>query len=352
MDGEIRVNPKNGSYPVLVGSGLNYGKLALGLKKPCGVVLVSDSTVFPLYGEAAARSFRASGYNVDTYVIKSGEASKNLETVAGLLGFLADKKLTRGDVLAALGGGVVGDITGFVSAIYLRGIPFLQLPTTLLAAVDSSVGGKTGVDLDAGKNLVGAFHQPAAVFCDVNTFKTLPPQVYSDGMAEVIKHGMIADAGLLSGLEVFPIEEVCRRNVAIKARIVERDEFDTGERRLLNFGHTVGHAAELLSGYSITHGCAVAIGMAVMTRAAVRLGMAGEACLEALLRALGRYALPARCEYSAKALAGAALSDKKRMGGEIALVIPREAGRAEILELPVGELEGFIQKGLEDEPCE
>jgi 3-dehydroquinate synthase len=250
-------------------------------------------------------------------------------------------------MLAALGGGVVGDITGFVSAIYLRGVDYIQIPTTILAAVDSSVGGKTGVDLSTGKNLVGAFHQPVAVLCDTNVFATLPKAVYADGMAEVIKHGMIADREMLLSLNDIAPVEMCYRNVAIKTGLVEKDEFDTGVRRLLNFGHTVGHAVEAVSGYRVSHGSAVAVGMTVITRAGEKSGLTDKACLGDLVKALERYGLPTRCEFSAKELAAAALHDKKRLGGTVTLVIPKKTGQAELCDIPVEQLEGFIAKGLD-----
>jgi len=343
----VDVNTSGGKYSVHIGSGLDYGKLALSVKKPCRVVFVSDDKVFPLYGYAAQRSFSACGYQYGICILRNGEAAKNLDTLAELLDFLASEQLTRADMLIALGGGVIGDITGFASAIYLRGIDFIQLPTTVLAAVDASVGGKTGVDLKAGKNLVGAFHQPLAVLCDTDKFATLPPAVYADGMAEVIKHGMIADREMLNSLPELSAVEMIRRNVEIKARIVEQDEFDTGARKLLNFGHTVGHAVEALSDYRISHGNAVAIGMAVITRASERSGLCETPCLCDLIPALERYNLPTRCDFSAKELAAAALHDKKRMGDSVTLVIPKSSGRAELHELPVEQLEDFIAKGLD-----
>ena len=344
----VEVKTRFGKYRVVIDSGMDYGKLALNVKKPCKVVIVSDDNVFPLYGNAAIGSFRESGYQTGSYILKNGEGSKTLDTVAEMLNFLANEKLTRGDMLAALGGGVVGDITGFVSAIYLRGVDYIQIPTTILAAVDSSVGGKTGVDLSAGKNLAGAFHQPVVVLCDTNTFATLPKAVYSDGMAEVIKHGMIADRKMLISLNDLSIDEICRRNVAIKAGLVEKDEFDTGVRRLLNFGHTVGHAVEAVSGYRVSHGNAVAVGMTVITRAGVRSALTDSACLGDLKEALGRYGLPTRCDFPAKELTAAALHDKKRLGGTVTLVIPKKTGHAELCDIPVDHLEDFIAKGLDD----
>jgi len=342
----VIVNTRAGKYPVVIGGGLDFGKLALDVRKPCRVVIVSDDNVFPLYGDAVAKSFVENGYTVSGYLLSPGESSKDMEVVTRLLRFLVAQGLTRQDIVVALGGGVVGDVAGFVAAVYLRGIDFIQLPTTVLAAVDSSVGGKTGVDLPEGKNLVGAFHQPLAVFCDTATFATLPKAVRADGMAEVVKHGMIADRDMLQSLDELPIAEICRRNVAIKAGIVERDEFDRNVRMLLNFGHTVGHAVESLSDYQVSHGSAVAIGMTVITRASEKSGLTESPCLEELKKTLERLGLPVSCDYSAKELAAAALRDKKRSGETITLVIPKKIGHAELHDIPVSELEDFIKKGI------
>jgi len=343
----LKVNAGSGSYPVVIGERLDFGKLAIDVCKACSVVIVSDDNVFPLYGESVVESFVSAGFKVESYRIKSGEASKTMDTVSELLHFLATHEMTRSDILVALGGGVVGDITGFASAVYLRGIGFLQLPTTVLSAVDSSVGGKTGVDLPEGKNLVGAFHQPLAVFCDTGTFATLAKTVYSDGMAEVVKHGMIADAEMLAMLGEMTDCEICKRNVEIKAAIVEKDEFDTGIRNLLNFGHTVGHAVEVLSGYGVSHGNAVAIGMTVITRAAEKSGLTESPCLDVLIKELKRLRLPTECDYSASEIVSAALRDKKRFGDVITLVIPKRIGHAELYKMPVDRLEDFIAKGLD-----
>ena len=368
MADTVIVNTGLGKYAVVIGCGLDYGELALGIHKPCKAVIVSDDNVFPLYGQAAENSFHRCGFETSSFVFKNGEESKSLATIAALLDFLAKENITRSDVLVALGGGVTGDLTGFASAIYLRGIHFIQIPTTVLAAVDSSVGGKTGINLAAGKNLAGAFHQPLGVFCNTDVFASLPKTVFADGMAEIIKHGMIADREMLSlickpslcehispsehlpcnsnGSAMQAMAEICRRNVNIKARFVEQDEFDKGIRKMLNFGHTAGHAVEALSEYRMPHGSAVAIGMAVITRASEKTGLCESSCLNYLLKALECYRLPTACNFSAKELACAALHDKKRCGDKITLVIPKKPGQAELFDLPVTRLEEFIAKGL------
>ena len=242
-------------------------------------------------------------------------------------------------------------MAGFAAAVYLRGIRYVQLPTTLLAAVDSSVGGKTAVDLTAGKNLAGAFCQPAAVICDTDCLKTLPPDVFADGAAEAVKTGVLSDEALFALFEDGTLTadpgEVIARCVAYKAGVVERDEKEQGERKLLNLGHTVGHAIEKCSGYVIPRGHAVAAGLAVIARAAEALGWTEESLAARITACLSKNGLPTGTDYSAEALAEAALSDKKRAGGDITLVVPRKIGHCELRKVPVADLLPIIRAGLE-----
>jgi len=317
------------------------------LKKVKTFAIVTDSNVAPLYEQTVAESLANAGFSVISYTIPAGEASKCFSQYAALCRWLAENQVTRSDALVALGGGVVGDLTGFTAATYLRGVQFLQVPTTLLAMVDSSVGGKTGIDIPEGKNLVGAFYQPSAVICDPATLATLPAAVLSDGAAEAIKHGMIRSAELLG---IMNSEQVLMRiiseNVKIKRDIVQQDEFDTGERQLLNFGHTIGHAIELLSDFAISHGSGVAIGMAIITRAAVKRGVCPPKCLEVLEELLGKYNLPMACEFSAEKIFQAALTDKKRTGDTITEVIPCDVGVCVLEKMPVDELLQWIEDGI------
>jgi 3-dehydroquinate synthase len=244
---------------------------------------------------------------------------------------------------------VVGDLAGFGAAVYLRGICFVQIPTTLLAAVDSSVGGKTAVDLVAGKNLVGAFHQPSLVICDYKTLDTLPDNVFSDGCAEVIKYGVINNKPLfelLSNGIKDNIEEIIAICVKDKADIVSEDEFDTAKRQLLNLGHTVGHAIEACSSFEISHGSAVAMGKMIVTKAAVAMKLCEKSELERLEAALINADLPTNCQFSAKELTSVALADKKRSGDKITVVIPYSIGDSRLVKINVNELENFIEKGL------
>lgn len=339
-------------YEVTIGRGLldTVGRQAAGQWKGRSAAVVSDSTVAPLYLNRVKDSLERAGFRVHSFVFPAGEDQKNGGTYLKLLEFLAARRLTRADGLIALGGGVVGDLAGFAAATFLRGIGFLQLPTTLLAAVDSSVGGKTAIDLTNGKNLAGAFYQPQAVLCDLDTLDTLPAEVFADGCAEVIKYGMIGDPALLARLETVDFradpEELVARCVAQKRDLVEQDEFDTGARQLLNLGHTLGHGVEACSGYTVSHGRAVAIGMTLVTRAAVAFGRCPAEVLPRLRRLLERYGLPDATAYSAQALYGKTLSDKKRSGDTISLVVPIAWGASQLVRIPVSELPAWIERGL------
>lgn len=346
----VKVNAST-SYDIIIGKDIlpSLGEFCRERIKPCRVCIVSDSNVAPLYLEKAKASLLASGFDVISFIIPAGEESKSAASLVALLEFLAEERMTRSDITLALGGGVVGDLCGFASAVYLRGIRFVQVPTTLLAAVDSSVGGKTAVDLAAGKNLAGAFHQPSLVVCDYTTLDTLPDRIFSDGCAEVIKYGVINDKELfdrLSGGIKENIEEIIERCVINKAKIVEDDEFDLGTRQLLNLGHTVGHAIELCSHMEISHGSAVAIGMVIVTRSAVKQGLCKSETLDELISVLEKADLPTACSYNASELTSFALGDKKRAGENISLVVPFGIGDSRLMKLPVTQLEDFISKGL------
>ncbi|MCR5484867.1 MAG: 3-dehydroquinate synthase [Clostridiales bacterium] len=330
---KVTVKTKEKCYDVLIGSGLldGAGKLIMSaLGRTCRAMIVSDDAVYPLYGKRLEASLIKEGFSVSSFVFKNGEESKNLSVYGELLESCAEAGITRSDILIALGGGVTGDMTGFAAATYLRCVKFVQIPTTLLADVDSSVGGKTGVNLDAGKNLVGAFYQPEVVICDVDTLKTLTDLIMSDGISEMIKYGMICDEELFEMMESGEFfektEECIARCVKIKSDIVSRDEFDNGERQLLNFGHTIGHAIEKASSLKMTHGHAVAAGMAVISRAAENAGIS-EKCYDRLCAVLEKYSLPRECAFSDEELSGYMRSDKKRKGDSITFVVPEKIGK-------------------------
>jgi len=339
-------------YEIVIGEGIlaSAGEYCLSaLGKVCRVCILTDDNVAPLYLDTLKSSLISRGFDTIEYVIPHGEASKSTESLVALVEFMAENRLTRSDALVALGGGVVGDLGGFASAVYLRGIRFVQIPTTLLAAVDSSVGGKTAVDLKAGKNLMGAFLQPSLVICDHTTLDTLPPEIFADGCAEVIKYGVINDRAFFNTLKDGireHIEDVIWACVSNKARIVENDEFDRGDRQLLNLGHTVGHAIESCSNLEISHGSAVAIGMVIVTGAACKMGICPEDQLSELVTLLKKEGLPTECPFSASQLAAAATADKKRSGESIKVVLPYGIGDSRLYTMPVSELSAFIEKGL------
>lgn len=311
--------------------------------------VISDTNVLPLYGQRLCSSLEQAGFRVISWAFPAGEASKNLTTYGQLLHFLGENHMTRSDIIVALGGGVTGDMAGFAAATYQRGIPFIQVPTTLLAAVDSSVGGKTAIDLDTGKNQAGCFYQPWLVLCDPDTLTTLPEREYRCGCGEIIKYSMLFDAGFFEELWNTPVkdqvEHVISTCVTLKRMAVMEDEFDTGARRKLNLGHSFGHAVEACSDFSIPHGCAVAIGMAIITRAAVKRGICTQEVLDRLLAILDKYDLPTQTDYPLEALYRAALSDKKISGGKMHLIVPEAIGRCRIESIPEAEIRDWMRDG-------
>jgi 3-dehydroquinate synthase len=312
--------------------------------------VITDDTVKALYLETVKESLEAAGFSVCVYSIPSGEASKNWEVLGRLLEFLAESGLTRSDAVLALGGGVVGDLAGFAAAVYQRGIVYVQLPTTFLAAIDSSVGGKTAVDLAAGKNLAGAFHQPKLVLCDTDTFDTLSPEIFADGAAEAVKYGVLMGEELFNqtaNLQGKATPKLVAQCVEAKAHIVEQDEKDGGIRNLLNLGHTFGHAMEKESGFRLTHGHAVAMGLAMMARAAERKGFLEAEVRGKIENALLQNGLPITCDFPAEVIFKAALGDKKRRGGKLTLVVPFGLGDCRLMPVPAEEVYDWITLGKE-----
>lgn len=335
------------SYDIYIGSGLiqKAGSFLSGIFPRCKVTVITDSNVYPLYAATLGKSLEESGYEYDTFVFPAGEQSKNLSTLSDILEFMADHQMTRSDFVIALGGGVTGDIAGFAAAVYARGIPFVQIPTTLLAAVDSSVGGKTAVDLKAGKNLAGAFHQPALVLTDTDIIADLPAHLLSEGAAEVIKYGVLQDTELFCWMceknWQKKLPEIILRSVEMKRSAVMQDEFDTGMRKFLNLGHTFGHAIEKLSDFSVPHGFGVAMGMAIAAGAAGKKDVCAE-----IIRANQNCGLPSLTCHDPFELAQAALTDKKRTGGTVDLIMPEQIGKCIMMKTPVNELEAMFDRGI------
>ncbi|MCI6057605.1 3-dehydroquinate synthase [Anaerotignum sp.] len=341
------------TYEVLIGSGLlqKAGEAVKKVISPCKAAIVTDSTVVHLYEETVRQSLTEAGFSVCTFVFPAGEASKNIHTLSHLLEFLAKEEMTRTDLIVALGGGVTGDLAGFGAAVYLRGIPFVQIPTTFLAAIDSSVGGKTAVDLEAGKNLAGAFYQPKLVLCDTDVLQTLPEVVFADGIAEALKYGVLGDAALFEKIAGGDfrqdLEEIIETCVSMKRDVVEEDEFDTGKRQLLNLGHTFGHAIEQKSHFQMTHGHAVAIGMHLIAKAAEAKGIAEKGTAAAIAKALEQNQLPKETTFSPAEVAEGTLRDKKRRGGTISFVFPKKIGACKIVKISVEEVEELARTAME-----
>ena len=338
-------------YEVLIGRGLldGAGERLRACTRAETVVLVAGENVLPLYVPRVKASLEAAGLRVEVFPVPSGERAKSLEIYGELLRFLAEMGVTRSDALAALGGGVTGDLTGFAAATFQRGIDFVQIPTTLLAMVDSSVGGKTALNLETGKNQVGAFYQPSVVLCDPDTLRTLPEEEYRCGCAEVLKYGVLGNAAFFDELVRTPVrgqeEHVIETCVTMKRDIVREDEYDRGQRQLLNLGHSFGHAVEACSGFTVLHGQAVAIGMALITRAAAAKGLCAPETAAALETALRRYGLPTETRYPLAEMARAVGADKKRSGGHMNLVVPEAIGRCRILTVPMEDIPEWLRLG-------
>lgn len=307
------------------------GELTKTVLKGKKIALISDTNVYPLYGENIKNQLENEGYKVFTYIFKAGEASKNTRELIKIVEFMAENELTREDGAVALGGGVCGDMVGFAASVFLRGIKFVQIPTSLLAQVDSSVGGKTAVDLPQGKNLCGAFHQPSLVIIDPDVLKTLSHHFFSDGMGEVIKYGCIKSASLFEKLESGDVKDnltdIITECVSIKRQVVENDEKEHGERALLNFGHTCGHAIEKLWNFeTVSHGEAVAIGMVMITRAGENLGITEKGTTDRLIKVLEKNDLKINDAHTDKEIISAMNGDKKRTGTGIKFVMINKIG--------------------------
>ena len=331
------------SYEIKIGRGLltRLGHECARLELNPRCVIVSDRHVAPRYGHVAQAALAKAGFEAAQVTIPAGETAKSLKTLAACYDRLAAQRLERKSFIVALGGGVVGDLAGFLAATYLRGLPFVQVPTTLLAQVDSSVGGKVGLNLAAGKNLVGAFHQPRLVLCDLDTLASLPMREFRAGLAEVIKYGIIYDAGLfrrlerdlpkLLGRDPSTLAAVVARCCEIKADVVRQDERESGLRAILNFGHTIGHALESETKYhSLLHGEAVAWGMIAATNIALSVGRTDSVTAGRIADAvlsLGR--LP-EVNVSSKKILARLQSDKKTQNGVVHFILPREIGKVEV----------------------
>lgn len=323
------------------------------LPKAEKAAVITDSNVGPLYTRTLRKTLEEEGFSVSVQLFEAGEERKNLATLGSLYNGLAEAGLTRSDLTIALGGGVTGDMGGLAAATFLRGIAFVQIPTSLLATVDSSVGGKVAVDLPGGKNLVGAFYQPKAVFIDPDLLQTLPVRYLHDGLAEVIKYGCIREKALFEKLEQIQddtelldhLDEIIEICCNCKARIVERDEFDTGERMLLNFGHTLGHAVEKTFNFdTYSHGEGVSIGMTLLTRRSETLGFTEQGTADRIAALLQKFRLPVSVRMGQEEFLQAIALDKKKRGSAITLVLLKNIGESFLQKVPFSELGQYLPK--------
>ena len=338
----------SGSYTVKIGNGLldTLGNEIKALGRVNKVCVVTDDNVSALYGSRVCENIRDAGFDVSSFVFPNGERSKTLEVYGNLVEALCSSRFSRSDLIVALGGGVVGDLAGFAAATFQRGIRYIQVPTTLLAAVDSSVGGKTAVDLASGKNQVGCFYQPSAVICDPDTLATLPEEQYKCGCAEVIKYALLKSRDFYDDLMRTPaseqLEHVISTCVSMKRDFVQEDEFDTGARMFLNLGHSIGHAIEALSGFTILHGQAVAMGTASIARSALRNGFCDQETLDEILAILEQYGLPTDNPFGPDEVIDLMLADKKVTGKTLRLIVPEAIGRCRIEPVDVTDLKKWV----------
>ena len=350
----VRVNAASKSYDVLIGK--NAAKdLGDEAKKVCPgalkALIVSETNVAPLYLDLVKAELEKAGFEVISYVFGAGEQNKGINEIAGMWNKMAEAGFTRTDFVVGLGGGVTTDMAGFAAATFLRGIKVIQLPTSLLAMVDASVGGKTGIDIPMGKNQVGAFWQPSLVVEDISFLKTLPDEVFTEGMGEVTKHAFIMDLDLLEKLEKAAgdirsdedlLEEIVYMNVSDKASVVGEDENDNGRRQTLNFGHTVGHVIERDSGFTKPHGVCVAKGMGIVMDACVRAGTLASEDAERMKALLKLYKLPVTDDITPEAIVEGAMNDKKKRGDTLSVILVNKIGQAEIKKMNKEEFLKFL----------
>ena len=336
-------------YNILIEHGIidHAGDYIRPLTKAIRAVIISDTNVSPIYSQRVKNSLEKSGFETSVFVFQAGESSKRLSTIENMYTHLFERNVTRTDIIIALGGGVTGDMAGFAAATYLRGIDFVQIPTSLLAQVDSSVGGKTAVDLPTGKNLVGAFWQPILVLIDPDTLSTLPEKFFKDGLGEVVKYGCIRSKSLFEKLENENakdfIDDIIFECVSIKRDVVEHDERDTGERAILNFGHTLGHALEKLNNYeNLTHGEAVSAGSAIITRISENHGLTEIGTAQRIENLLKKYDLPINSDFPLSDIVNATRGDKKSTGKSIKFVFLKEIGECFVQKINTADFGEFF----------
>ncbi|HKK96296.1 MAG TPA: 3-dehydroquinate synthase [Anaerovoracaceae bacterium] len=340
----INTNP---SYDVIIEENLlnSLGKYLLEYLKPCKLCIITDSTVNSLYASKVKSSLENAGYITSKVVFPPGEHSKSLANYANIIEAIGDEGLTKFDCIIALGGGVVGDLAGFVASSYMRGIKYVQIPTSYLASLDSSVGGKTGINLLRGKNLVGSFWNPLIVLCDPMVFNTLPTVKRMDGIAEAVKNAVVTDKNLLSPIKSNSYNYVIERCVSIKKSIVEADQYEESLRQLLSFGHLIGHAIEKLSGYSISHGHAIAAGMVFEAKAAYNMNLTDNDISEELNLLLNDLGFNTEINYSVEDLYNYAIMSKRINRDKINIIVPTEIGKCKLVKLDLNLLRDYLNSG-------
>ncbi|WP_322151863.1 3-dehydroquinate synthase [Paratractidigestivibacter sp.] len=353
----VPVNTPSRAYDVHVGRGIldSIGKITRASAGGSRACVITETNVRPLYGARVESSLAAAGYEVSTLTFPAGEQNKRLSTLEGLLEGLAEAALTRDDVVIALGGGVTGDMAGLAAAMYLRGIQVVQAPTSLLAMVDSSVGGKVAVDLAHGKNLCGFFWQPSAVVADVECLHTISPELYTDSIGEVVKHAVLADPQMLADLTDHPmngtgypdelVTRIVAKNIQIKRDVVNADEKERGLRQTLNLGHTIGHGIEAASDFALGHGSCVAAGLCCMARAACAKGWCKPGTRDAIVAAMAAQGLPTDTALAHDVIFDYMTHDKKRHGDSMNIVVPDEIGRVSVRKVTLAELRELVDLG-------
>lgn len=357
----IDVHTSQRAYTITVAKDCLWavGSIANKLISGRNAFIISDTNVYPLWGKPVEASLRDAGFTVSSNVFLAGEASKNLTTLSNILEAMANVPLNRDDVVIALGGGVVGDVAGFAAATYMRGIQVIQVPTSLLAMVDSSIGGKTAVDLHGGKNLAGAFWQPSAVIASLTCLSTIEPDLFTDSCGEAIKHGILADPAMFANLETLPLntrdeeggldyerlERIVARNIEIKRNVVDQDEQEHGLRQTLNLGHTIGHAIEAANNYQLGHGSSVAAGMCFIARAAAKLDKLAPKQAERIIDCIKAHGLPTTSDFSTDELLHFALADKKRHGSSINVIMLYDIGHVDIEPMDIEAFRDLIELG-------
>ncbi len=336
-------------YDVITGSGIlkQTGEFVRSVFKPCKACIVTDSTVNSIYAQVVTTSLMEKGFQTSKIVFPAGEHSKNMITYVNVLEALANEGLSRSDILIGLGGGTVSDLTGFVASTYMRGIEYVQIPTTLLSAADASIGGKTGINLMNGKNLAGTFWQPSLVVTDYKTLDSLSENKLRDGLAEAVKSAVISDKTLIPHILKKDYPYIIERCLSIKKSLVEADEYDNGVRQLLSFGHTIAHGIEKITSFSISHGAAVAKGMVAEAKAAFKLGLCDSDISKELSEILTELGFDISLNFPVDELSRLALMDKKIQDDKITVIVPEYFGKCTLHKLPLSDLNNLIQAAID-----